>query len=142
MAAWRAANGSDRPSWATRSTAKRSGVIGTGKIGTEVIKRAQSFGMRVLGYDPFLTTARAHQLDIEASTVEDILQRADFISIHTPLTKETRHLIDAEALATMKPGAFIVNCARGGIIDEAALYDALKNGKLGGAGLDVYETSR
>lgn len=118
---------------------KTLGVIGTGKIGTEVIKRAQSFGMRVLGYDPFLTTARAHQLDIEASTVEDILQRADFISIHTPLTKETRHLIDAEAIATMKPGAIIINCARGGIIDEEALYDALKNGRLGGAGLDVFE---
>jgi D-3-phosphoglycerate dehydrogenase / 2-oxoglutarate reductase len=119
---------------------KTLGVIGTGKIGTELIKRAQSFGMRVLGYDPFLTTARAHQLDIEATTIEDILRRADFISVHTPLTKETRHLINAEAIATMKDGAFLINCARGGIIEENALYEALKKGKLGGAGLDVFES--
>ena len=119
---------------------KTLGVIGTGKIGTEVIKRAQSFGMKVLGFDPFLTSTRAAQLDIEATTIEEILKRADFITIHTPLTKETKHLINAESLATMKPTAIIVNCARGGIIDESALYDALKAGKLGGAALDVFET--
>ena len=118
---------------------KTLGVIGTGKIGTEVIKRAQSFGMKVLGFDPFLTSTRAAQLDIEATTIEDILQRSDFVTLHTPLTKETRHMINAESLATMKPTAFILNCARGGIIDESALYDALKNGKLGGAALDVFE---
>lgn len=119
---------------------KTLGVIGTGKIGTEVIKRAQSFGMKVLGYDPFLTSTRAQQLNIEATTIEDILKRADFVTLHTPLTKDTKHLINAESLATMKPTAFILNCARGGIIDETALYDALKNGKLGGAALDVFET--
>lgn len=118
---------------------KTLGVIGTGKIGTEVIKRAQSFGMNVLGYDPFLTTARAAQLDIEAVSIEEILKRADFVTLHTPLTKETKHLINAERIATMRDGAFIINCSRGGIIDEAALYDALVSGKLGGAGLDVFE---
>lgn len=118
---------------------KTLGVIGTGKIGTEVIKRAQSFGMNVLGYDPFLTTARAAQLDIEAVSIEEILKRAEFVTLHTPLTKETKHLINAERIATMRDGAFIINCSRGGIIDEAALFDALQSGKLGGAGLDVFE---
>jgi D-3-phosphoglycerate dehydrogenase len=118
---------------------KTLGVIGTGKIGTEVIKRAQSFGMKVMGYDPFLTSARAAQLNIEAAEIDDILAKADFVTLHTPLTKETKHLINAERLATMKPTSIIINCSRGGIIDEAALYDALKNGKLGGAGLDVFE---
>jgi D-3-phosphoglycerate dehydrogenase len=118
---------------------KTLGVIGTGKIGTEVIKRAQSFGMVVLGYDPFLTTARAAQLNIEATSIDSILQRADFVSLHTPLTKDTRHLINAERIASMRDGAFIFNCSRGGIIDETALFEALQSGKLGGAGLDVYE---
>ena len=119
---------------------KTLGVIGTGKIGSEVVKRAQSFGMHVLGYDPFLSSARAAQMGIEASSMDDILARADFVSLHVPLTKETRHMINATKLALMKPTAILVNCARGGIIDESALYDALKNEKLGGAGLDVYET--
>lgn len=117
---------------------KTLGVVGVGRIGVEVIRRAQSFDMKVLGYDPFLTTARAAQLGIEAVSIEEILKRADFVSIHTPLTKETKNMINAESIATMKDGAFIINCSRGGIIDEAALYDALKSGKLGGAGLDVF----
>jgi D-3-phosphoglycerate dehydrogenase len=118
---------------------KTLGIVGVGRIGVEVSRRASAFGMTVLGYDPFLTSQRASQLGIEATSIEDILKRADFVTLHTPLTKETRHLINAESLATMKPGAVILNCARGGIIDETALYEALKNGKLGGAGLDVYE---
>ena len=118
---------------------KTLGVIGVGRIGVEVSRRAQAFGMQVLGYDPFLTSARAAQLQIEATTVDDILKRADIVTIHTPLIKETRHLIDSRALALMKPGAILLNCSRGGIVDEAALYDALKSGHLGGAGLDVYE---
>lgn len=118
---------------------KTLGVIGVGRIGVEVSKRAQAFGMQVLGYDPFLTTARAGQLQIEAVSVDDILKRADIITIHTPLIKETQHLIDKRALSLMKGGAILLNCSRGGIVDEAALYDALKSGKLGGAGLDVYE---
>jgi D-3-phosphoglycerate dehydrogenase len=95
--------------------------------------------MKILGYDPFLTTTRAEQLGIEATSIEDILKRADFVTLHTPLTKETRHLINEQSLSSMKPGAIILNCARGGIIDETALYQALKNGVIGGAGLDVYE---
>lgn len=118
---------------------KTLGVIGTGKIGTEVIKRAQSFGMKVLGFDPFLTTARAAQLDIEATTVDEILKRSDFITLHVPMTKDTRHMINTEAIAKMRAGACIINCSRGGIVDETALYEALKSGHLGGAGLDVYE---
>jgi D-3-phosphoglycerate dehydrogenase len=118
---------------------KTLGILGCGRIGIEVAKRAQSFGMKVLGYDPFLTTARAHQLNIEATTVDDILSRADFITVHTPLTKDTKGMINAQAISRMKDGAFILNCSRGGIIDEAALYEALKSGKLGGAGLDVFE---
>src|SRR5690606_35274975 len=90
------------------------------------------------GHDPFLTTARGAQLGVEAVSIEEILKRADFVSIHTPLTKETKNMINAESIATMKDGAFIINCSRGGIIDENALYDALKSGKLGGAGLDVF----
>lgn len=119
---------------------KTLGVIGVGRIGVEVIKRAQVFGMKVLGFDPFLTTARATQLNIEAVSIEEILTRADAITLHVPLTKETKNLINAESIATMKDGALVVNCSRGGIIDEDALYNALKSGKLGGAGLDVYQT--
>lgn len=118
---------------------KTLGIVGVGRIGVEVARRAAAFGMTVLGYDPFLTTQRAAQLGIEATTIEDILKRADFVTLHTPLTKETRHLISAASLSTMKPSAIILNCARGGIIDEAALYEALRSGQLGGAGLDVYE---
>jgi len=118
---------------------KTLGVIGVGRIGVEVIKRAQSFGMTILGYDPFLTTARAGQLNLEAASIEEILKRSDIVSLHTPLTKDTKHLIDAAAIAKMRDGAYIINCSRGGIIDEAALHDALRSGKLGGAGLDVFE---
>jgi len=118
---------------------KTLGILGVGRIGVEVSRRAQSFGMKVMGYDPFLSTHRATQLQIEAASIEDILQRADFVTVHTPLTSETRHLINAASIARMKPGAVIINCARGGIIDEEALYEALSTGRLGGAGLDVYE---
>jgi D-3-phosphoglycerate dehydrogenase len=118
---------------------KTLGIVGVGRIGVEVSRRATAFGMKILGYDPFLTSQRAGQLGIEATSIEDILKRADFVTLHTPLTKDTRHLINAESLRTMKSSAIILNCARGGIIDETALYNALKNGEIGGAGLDVYE---
>ncbi len=119
---------------------KTLGVIGVGRIGVEVAKRAQSFGMKVIGYDPFLTSARANQLQIEAGSIEHVLLHSDFVTLHTPLTPETRHLISRESIQKMKGGAMILNCSRGGIIDEMALYEALRSGKLGGAGLDVYET--
>ena len=118
---------------------KTLGIVGVGRIGVEVARRAQSFGMTILGYDPFLTSNRAQQLGIEPVSLEELWPRADFITLHTPLTKETHHLVGAEVLSSMKPTAILVNCARGGIIDEAALFEALSNGKLGGAGLDVYE---
>ncbi|MDF2440109.1 MAG: D-3-phosphoglycerate dehydrogenase / 2-oxoglutarate reductase [Abditibacteriota bacterium] len=118
---------------------KTLGVIGCGRIGIEVIKRMQSFGMKIVGFDPFLTTARAQQLNIEVATRDEVLRRADILTLHVHLTKDTRHTINAEAIAMMKDGAYIVNCARGGIIDELALADALNSGKLGGAGLDVFE---
>lgn len=118
---------------------KTLGVIGTGRIGVEVIKRAQSFGMNVVAFDPFLTSARATQLQIEAlPDVSEVLKRAEFVTIHTPLTKETKNLINADSIASMRDGAIVLNCSRGGIVDESALYDALKSGKLGGAGLDVF----
>ena len=118
---------------------KTLGIVGVGRIGVEVTKRAQSFGMTILGFDPFLSSNRAAQLGIEAVSLEEIWKRCDFITLHTPLTKETTHMVDAEVLAQMKPTAILLNCARGGIIDEAALFEALNSGKLGGAGLDAYE---
>lgn len=123
----------------TQLLGKTLGVIGVGRIGVEVIKRAQSFGMHVLGFDPFLTSQRAKDLGIEALSIDEICARADFITIHTPLTKDTKHLFNAERIARMKNGAVLINCSRGGIVDEKALFEALQSGKLGGAGLDVYE---
>lgn len=117
---------------------KTLGVVGVGRIGAEVIRRAQAFDMKVLGFDPFLTSARAAQLGIEAVSVEEIQKRADFITVHTPLTKETKNLFNAAAMERMKDGAILINCSRGGIVDEDALCDALKSGKLAGAGLDVF----
>ncbi len=119
---------------------KTLGIVGVGKIGVEVARRAQSFGMTVIGTDPFLSSARATQLGIEPLELEEVWKRADFITLHTPLTPETRHMVGARVFEMMKPNAIILNCARGGIIDESALYHALKSGQVGGAGLDVYET--
>jgi len=118
---------------------KTLGVIGLGRIGGEVARRAKGFAMRVIAYDPFISEEAAAALGVELVEIPDLLHRADFITIHTPLTPETDHLIDADAIAKMKTGVRIINCARGGIIDEAALYDALKAGKVAGAALDVFE---
>ena len=118
---------------------KTLGIVGVGKIGVEVARRAQSFGMTVIGYDPFLSSNRAAQLGIDPLELAEVWKRADFITLHTPLTPETRHMVGEKVLAQMKPNAILLNCARGGIIDETALYNALKNGQIGGAGLDVYE---
>ena len=119
---------------------KTLGVVGMGKIGTEVANRAKSFGMTILGYDPYLTEDRADQLGIKKATLDEIAQQADFITIHTPLIKETRGLINDEYLAKTKHGVRIINCARGGLIDEAALVRALNSGQVAGAALDVFET--
>ncbi|MBW8348270.1 phosphoglycerate dehydrogenase [Bacillus sp. IITD106] len=119
---------------------KTLGVVGMGKIGTEVAMRAKSFGMKILGYDPYLTEDRADSLGIKKASLDDIAEKADFITIHTPLIKETRGLINDDYLAKTKQGVRIINCARGGIIDEAALVRALNSGKVAGAALDVFET--
>src|SRR2546430_12716575 len=120
---------------------KTLGVIGMGRIGSELSRRAIAFGMRVIAYDPYLAAARARSLQVElVEEVDDLLANADFISLHTPLTDETRHLLNAERLAKTKRGVRIINCARGGLIDEQALADAISSGHVAGAALDVFET--
>jgi len=118
---------------------KTLGLIGAGRIGGEVGRRARVFGMRVLAYDPYLSTRRAEELELELVELDELLAQADIISVHTPLTEVTTGLIGAAQLARMKPGALLVNAARGGVVDEEALIQALESGRLGGAGLDVYE---
>ncbi|MFJ9496903.1 phosphoglycerate dehydrogenase [Brevibacillus centrosporus] len=115
------------------------GILGMGRIGSEVAKRAKVFGMTVMGFDPFLTEERAQKMGVINATVDEICRAADFITVHTPLTKETRHIISSREFAKMKDGVRLINCARGGIIDEKALYEAITTGKVAGAALDVYE---
>jgi D-3-phosphoglycerate dehydrogenase len=118
---------------------KTLGIIGLGRIGREVARRAAGLDMKPVGYDPFLSTDRAAQLGIEAvAGLEQLLPRVDFLTVHTPLTAETTNLIGAKELGMMKRGARVINCARGGIINEDALLDALKSGHLAGAALDVF----
>lgn len=115
------------------------GIIGLGRIGSRVATRAQAFGMTVIAYDPYIAEEIAERLHVElVGELDELLARADVISVHTPLTDETRGMIGAAQIARMKPGALIVNCARGGIVDEQALYEGLVSGKIGGAALDVY----
>ncbi len=119
---------------------KRLAIIGMGRIGTEFAKRAQAFGMVVVAFDPFLTAARAQSLKVElAETAELTLTGADVVTLHIPLTPETNHLLNATRIALLNPGALIVNCARGGLVDEAAAMAAMDAGHLGGIALDVYE---
>lgn len=118
---------------------RRLGLIGMGRIGSRVAKIALALGMSVVGFDPFISAERANELGVElAPTLEAVLHTADIVSLHLPLTPETRGLINAERLAQMKPGAILINAARGGLVDEAALFDALESGHLWGAGLDVF----
>ena len=123
----------------TEITGKRLGIIGCGNIGVIVAERAQGLKMKVMGYDPFLTEERAKTLGIEKVELDELLARADFISLHTPLTDSTRNIISADALNKMKKGVRIVNCARGGLVDELALLAALNSGHVAGAALDVFE---
>jgi D-3-phosphoglycerate dehydrogenase len=123
----------------TQLAGKTLGVVGLGRIGREVARRAAGLDMKVVGFDPFLAPAAAAQLGIDAvAKLDDLLPRVDFLTVHTPLTDETRDLIGAAQIAKMKKGARVINCARGGIINEAALADALQSGHLGGAALDVF----
>jgi D-3-phosphoglycerate dehydrogenase / 2-oxoglutarate reductase len=124
----------------TELCGKTLGILGLGKIGTEVAKRAQAFGMRIVAYDPFLSVEKAQQLNVELGNVEEVLKEADFVTVHVPLTSQTKHLIGAKELALMKKGSFVLNCARGGIVDEQALIQSIKDGKTAGAAIDVYET--
>jgi D-3-phosphoglycerate dehydrogenase len=116
------------------------GIIGFGRIGQEVSRRAIALDMKVIAYDPYINIERAKELGVDVVSLDELFTMADFITIHTPLVKETRHLINAKSLGTMKDGVRIINVARGGIIDEKALCDAIKTGKVAGAALDVFET--
>lgn len=118
---------------------KTLGVLGMGRIGSEVAKRAKAFGMNILAYDPFLTAERAEKLEVKLASVDDIVRGADFITVHTPLTPETRHIISRPQFEVMKKGMRIINCARGGIIDEMALIEAIDSGIVAGAAFDVFE---
>ena len=118
---------------------KTLGIIGLGRIGTEVAKRALAFGMKVLAYDPYLSMDKAKELGIEPAGLDAIYKNADYITVHTPLTEETRHMISEKQFAMMKKDVRLINCARGGIIDEDALAAALESGKVAGAAFDVYE---
>ena len=119
---------------------KTLGVIGCGNIGSIVADRALGMKMKVIAYDPFLSDERALDLGVEKVELEELLRRADFITLHTPLTDKTRNIINAESLKLTKKGVRLINCARGGLVDEAALCEALKSGRVAGAALDVFVT--
>lgn len=118
---------------------KTLGVVGLGNIGTYVAKVAQGMGMNVITYDPYLSEEKVRTLGVKLVELEELIKKSDFITIHTPLTSETKGLINAERIAMMKDGVRIINAARGGIIDEKALYEAIKSGKVAGVALDVFE---
>ena len=120
-------------------TGKTLGVIGCGNIGSIVAARGVGLKMHVIAYDPFLSEQRASELGVEKVDLDELFARADFITLHTPLTDKTRNIIDAAAIARMKDGVRIINCARGGLVVEADLIAALKSGKVAGAGIDVFE---
>lgn len=117
---------------------KKLGVIGFGRIGQAVARRAQAFDMEVLAYDPFLSEERIRQIDAEPRSLDALLAEADVVTLHVPLTDETRGILSGKRLRTMKEGAMLINCARGGVVDEATLLELLDSGHLAGAGLDVF----
>jgi D-3-phosphoglycerate dehydrogenase len=121
-------------------TAKTLGLIGCGNIGSIVAERALGLKMRVIAFDPFLGEKRALELGVEKVEFDELLERADFITLHTPLTEATRNILSRDTLARTRKGVRIINCARGGLVDEAALADAIKSGHVAGAALDVFET--
>lgn len=117
---------------------KTLGIIGFGRIGQRVADRARGFEMKIAAYDPFLDAAAARKLDVELLSLDDLLTRSDMVTLHVPMTDQTRNLLNRETLAKMKKGALLVNCARGGVVDEEALLESLEAGHLGGAALDVF----
>jgi D-3-phosphoglycerate dehydrogenase len=117
---------------------KTLGIVGMGRIGRTVAARARAFGMKIVAYDPFIAPEQARDAEAELAPLDELFASADFISVHTPLTPETRGVIGREAFVQMKQGVRIINCARGGLVDESALYDAIKSGKVAGAALDVF----
>ena len=118
---------------------KTVGIIGLGKIGVEVARRLLGFGVRIIVYDPFVSKERAAQLNVEVVTLDDLLRDSDYITLHTPKTDATKNIINSESIKKMKDGVRLINCARGGLVDEKALAEALKSGKIKGAALDVFE---
>jgi D-3-phosphoglycerate dehydrogenase len=122
----------------TELQGKTLGIIGLGRIGRVVANRARAFGMNVAAYDPFIAPEQARDMQIELASLDEVFKRADFLTVHTPLTPETRGIIGDEAFTKMKKGVRIINCARGGLIDETALFKAIKSGVVAGAALDVF----
>ena len=120
-------------------TGKTLGIVGLGRIGTMVALRAQGFGMKVLYYNRDRVQDRERELGVEYQELEQLLAESDYVTLHVPLVDETRHLINAEKLELAKPGSYLINTSRGGVVDEQALVEALKSGKLAGAALDVHE---
>ena len=118
------------------------GIVGLGRIGSEVAKRAQGLEMRVIAYDPFVSSEKAEERGITLFELEELLPQVDYLTVHTPLTSHTKGMIGEREIGLMKKGARIINCARGGIIEEDALYKALKQGKIAGAALDVFEKGK
>jgi len=118
---------------------KTLGVVGLGRIGREVARRARGLRMEVVGYDPYVSDEVAAGIGVRSLPLEELMAASDFVTLHLPLSPETRHLIDASMLGRMKPGSRLINCARGGLLDESALFEALESGQLGGAALDVFE---
>jgi D-3-phosphoglycerate dehydrogenase len=123
----------------TELQGKTLGIIGLGRIGRVVAKRATALGMHVVAFDPFVVPDSARDLEIDLQPMDEVLARADFLTVHTPLTADTRGIIGSEAFGKMKDGVRVINCARGGLVDEAALQNAIKSGKVAGAALDVFE---
>lgn len=118
---------------------KTLGLVGLGRIGKSMTTRAQAFGMKVIAYDPFPDVAFAEKSGVRLMPLDDLLGTADYVSLHLPATPQTRHLINAERLKLMKPTAFLINTARGAVVDEPALYEVLRDKKIAGAGLDVFD---
>jgi D-3-phosphoglycerate dehydrogenase len=122
----------------TELAGKTLGIIGIGRIGKETAKRAKALGMNVIAYDPYVKETGIE--GVSAAELDDLLAKADYVSLHIPHTDETHHILSSAQFDKMKESAYLVNCARGGVVDEEALYDALSNGKIAGAAFDVFET--